>query len=208
MRRADRLFQIIQLLQTHRLMTADQLAQQLEVSVRTIYRDIQDLSLSGVPVIAQTGSGYRLDRHYHLPPITFSEAELEALVLGARMVQAWSDRELAGEATRALQRIAQVLPAQRQAALQDEELIVPNFYRYAQRDEDLPQIRRALKQQHKLALQYTRADGEASQRVIWPLGAFFWGKVWTVVRTEEGFSPVQNRSHSVAASVGGAIPAE
>jgi predicted DNA-binding transcriptional regulator YafY len=152
MRRADRLFQIIQLLQTRRLITAEDIAQQLEVSARTIYRDIQDLSLSGVPVISQTGSGYRLDKSYHLPPITFSEAELEALILGARMVQAWSDRELASEATRALQRIAQVLPQQRQGAFEDEELIVPNFYRYAQRDEDLQQIRKALKKHQKLML--------------------------------------------------------
>jgi predicted DNA-binding transcriptional regulator YafY len=181
MRRADRLFQIIQLLQTRRLITAEDIAQQLEVSTRTIYRDIQDLSLSGVPVISQTGSGYRLDKSYHLPPITFSEAELEALILGARMVQAWSDRELASEATRALQRIAQVLPQQRQGAFEDEELIVPNFYRYAQRDEDLPQIRKALKNHQKLMLKYARADGQLSDRLIWPLGVFFWGKVWTVV---------------------------
>jgi len=96
-------------------------------------------------------------------------------------VQAWSDRELASAATRALQRISQVLPQQRQCVFEDEELIVPNFYRYAQRDEDLPQIRKALKNHHKLKLKYTRADGRISDRVIWPLGVFFWGKVWTVV---------------------------
>ena len=78
MRRADRLFQIVQMLRTRKRLTAAQIAESLEVSERTVYRDVQDLSLSGVPIIAETGVGYSLDKAYNLPPITFSEAELES----------------------------------------------------------------------------------------------------------------------------------
>ncbi len=181
MRRADRLFQIIQLLRTHKWITAAKIAENLEVSVRTIYRDIQDLSVSGIPVISETGTGYSLDKHYNLPPVTFSEAELESLVLGARMVQAWSDRQLAAEATRALERIESILPEQLKSAFQTTELMVPAFHIFSDVAENLPIIRKAIKSDTKLALQYTRADGEYSNRIIWPLGLFFWGNVWTMV---------------------------
>jgi len=101
MRRGDRLFQIVQLLRTHKIMTALQMAERLSVSERTIYRDMQDLSLSSVPIISETGVGYSIDSSYSLPPIVFNEDELEALLLGVRMVQSWSDKYLAAEATRA-----------------------------------------------------------------------------------------------------------
>jgi len=88
MRRADRLFQIIQYLQGRRLVTARQLAERLQVSERTVYRDVQDLVLSGVPIEGEAGVGYMLRAGFHLPPLMFTPEEMEALVTGARLVKA------------------------------------------------------------------------------------------------------------------------
>lgn len=181
MRRADRLFQIIQLLRTRKQLTAKQLAENLQVSERTIYRDIQDLSLSDVPIISETGIGYSLDKAYNLPPITFSEVELESLLLGARMVQAWSDKQMAAEATRAIERIESILPEHLKPSLKKTEILVPEFHILSEVAEKMPWIRRAIKENKKVNLSYQRADGEYSNRKIWPLGLFFWGNVWTLV---------------------------
>ena len=96
MRRADRLFEIVQYLRGRRLTTAAQLAQWLEVSERTIYRDIADLAASGVPIDGEAGVGYRLHPHFDLPPLMFNYEEIDALVMGARFVESWG-----GPATRA-----------------------------------------------------------------------------------------------------------
>ena len=94
MRRADRLFRLVQQLRRRRVSTAAQLASALGVSVRTVYRDVQDLSLSGVPVVGEAGVGYALAKGFDLPPLMFTTEEVEALVLGARIVQAWGDPDL------------------------------------------------------------------------------------------------------------------
>ena len=109
MRRADRLFRIVQMLRAGRLQTARSLAQKLQVSVRTIYRDVQDLQLSGVPILGEAGVGYTLRRDYDLPPLMFNPREITALVLGSRMVAAWGDTELASAANDALRKIEGVL---------------------------------------------------------------------------------------------------
>ena len=105
MRRADRLFRIVQRLRRRGATTAAQLAEALEVSERTIYRDVRDLVLSGVPIQGEAGVGYALPRDFDLPPLMFSEEEIEALVLGARIVQAWGDKRLARAAEEALSKI-------------------------------------------------------------------------------------------------------
>src|SRR2546422_7203835 len=110
MRRADRLFRIVQRLRRRGATTARQLAEALEVSERTVYRDIRDLLVSGVPIRGEAGVGYALDRSYELPPLMFDEEEIEALVLGARIVRAWADKKLARAAEEALQKIETVLP--------------------------------------------------------------------------------------------------
>jgi len=91
MRRADRLFQIIQLLRRRNVATAAWLAGELEVSERTVYRDIRDLMMSGVPIEGEAGVGYVLRRGFDLPPLMFTDAEIEAMVLGARVVTSWGD---------------------------------------------------------------------------------------------------------------------
>lgn len=127
MRRADRLFRITQELRSDRWLTAQKLAELLEVSERTIYRDIQDLSLSGVPIIAEAGMGYRLMEGFRLPPLMFTEDELEALLLGVRMVGVWSDPTLASAAEQAVARIEAVLPERLRPELSRNTIMVPPF---------------------------------------------------------------------------------
>ena len=106
MRKSERLFQLVNLLRGRRTaITAEQLSDAMEVSVRTIYRDIQALSLSGVPVDGEAGIGYMLRAGYQLPPLMFDFDEMQALLLGASMVEAWTDPELAKGARQAIQKI-------------------------------------------------------------------------------------------------------
>ncbi|WP_369960075.1 helix-turn-helix transcriptional regulator [Pseudomonas sp. MBLB4123] len=178
MRRADRLFQIVQFLRSRRLTTAQWLAERLQVSVRTIYRDIQDLSLSGVPLEGEAGVGYVLRQPMDLPPLMFEREEIEALLIGAQMVKAWADPQLRRAAESALAKIHGVLPN----ALRDEfnrnQLFAPEVNRYPVHW--LAQVRQAIRQRRKLQLGYRDENGQASLRRIWPLGLFFWGQTWTL----------------------------
>ncbi|MGD8569090.1 MAG: YafY family protein [Gammaproteobacteria bacterium] len=181
MRRADRLFQIIQCLHHQRAVTARHLAEVLAVSERTIYRDIQDLVLSGIPITGEAGIGYRLMKGFHLPPIMFNEEELCALLLGARMVQAWSDKGLSNAARQAMAKIEHVVPEKLKPELERQELIVPDFPTSDCVSDQLAIIRAAIKSKFKVKFSYIRADGEASHRCVHPLGLFYWGKIWTLV---------------------------
>jgi len=181
MRRADRLFQIVQNLHPKRIITAKKLAEILEVSERTIYRDMQDLTLSGIPITGEAGHGYRLLKGFQLPPLMFTEEEVEALLLGARMVRAWTDKDLASAAHQALLKIEHVIPDKLKPHLERNDMIVPDFPMEGQASEQLKIIRKAIRQLNKVTLEYTRADGQQSKRIIHPLGLFYWGKVWTVV---------------------------
>jgi predicted DNA-binding transcriptional regulator YafY len=181
MRRADRLFQIIQLLSHDKAVTARFLSATLEVSERTIYRDVQDLSLSGVPITGEAGIGYRLMKGFHLPPLMFDEEELAALLLGARMVQAWTDKGLARAAGHAMRKIETVIPERLKPELTRADIMVPDFASSTDVAEHLALLRRAVKQQRKAAYDYTREDGQHSSRTVHPLGLFYWGKVWTLV---------------------------
>lgn len=181
MRRADRLFQLIQHLHHDRVITARDLAEALEVSERTIYRDVQDLSLSGVPIEGEAGSGYRLLRGFHLPPLMFTDEELAALLLGTCMVRAWTDKGLARAANQAMRKIEIVLPEHLKPELAREDILVPDFNASGPVADTLALLRSAIKQQHKVRHNYKREDGERSQRTVHPLGLFYWGKVWTLV---------------------------
>ncbi|MCP3138023.1 helix-turn-helix transcriptional regulator [Pyxidicoccus xibeiensis] len=204
MRRADRLFQVVQLMQRQRLVKAAQLARKLGVSERTVYRDVSDLARSGVPIHGEAGVGYTLDRGYTMPPLAFSEEELEALVLGARMVQAGADPALARAADSALTKIAAALPISRRDELAAPALMVPLGGSDARRPgapgptraEGLPRgcptagpdvrapalhgLRRAVRERRKVRFRYDSLDGETSLRTVWPLGLTFWGRVWSL----------------------------
>jgi biotin operon repressor len=137
MRRADRLFQLVQLLRLRRAATGRELAETLGVSLRTLYRDIRDLAHSGVPIRGEAGVGYRLDRGFELPPLTFSGAELEGLVLGARMVATWGDAELAGAVRSAMTKIEAVLPEGLRRVLLETALFAPDLPRTQEMSRDV-----------------------------------------------------------------------
>ncbi|MFV0664701.1 helix-turn-helix transcriptional regulator [Denitromonas sp.] len=161
MRRADRLFRIVTLLGGATVMTARRLAELLEVSERTIYRDVADLVASGTPIDGEAGIGYRLRRDYRLPPLHFSEDELSALAVGLRMVGGWAD------------------PAPRRS-LREAPVVVPAFHVSPAMVAPLASLRQAMAGAQKVRIDYVRADGESSQRVLWPLGMVFWGNSWTL----------------------------
>jgi predicted DNA-binding transcriptional regulator YafY len=180
MRRAERLFRITQELDTKRYLTARELACQLEVSQRTIYRDIDALSASGVPIEGTAGAGYRLCQGFRLPPLMFDDEELTSLLLGMRMVQAWSDRDLAAAASRARRKIEGVLPQRLQPVLDSEAMLVPDFHLSESMRDQVALLRKAIAEKRKVQMRYQRADGVMSERVLWPLGLFYWGEKWTL----------------------------
>ncbi len=181
MRRADRLFSLTQLLRPGHVTTARELAEQLQVSERTVYRDIRDLSLSGVPIAGEAGVGYTVSDGFSLPPLMFTAEELTALVLGARMVQSWGGPVLAGDAERVLNKVAAVLPEGMQERIDSTPLFAPAFSGVSHNvGKTLALLRDAVDARQKITLAYTRDDGQQSRRTVWPLGLFFWGRVWTL----------------------------
>jgi predicted DNA-binding transcriptional regulator YafY len=180
MRRADRLFQVIQLLRRRNVVTAAWLANELEVSERTVYRDVRDLVMSGVPIEGEAGVGYMLRRGFDLPPLMFTDAEIEAMVLGARIVGSWGDAALAKAAGEALARVESVLPDRLRSRLTETRLFAPGFHVPRAVIERLPQLRTAMESRRKVRLAYTSADGAETERVVRPIGLFFWGYGWSL----------------------------
>ena len=180
MRRADRLFQVIQLLRRRHVLTAAAIAQELEVSERTVYRDIADLVRSGVPIAGEAGVGYTLRRGFDLPPLMFTEEEIEALVLGTRVVSSWADEGLAKAAESALARIEAALPDRLKARLTGSRLFAPSFHVPQQVAGALAELRKAIDERRPARLDYADNDGAKTDRVVRPLGLFFWGNKWTL----------------------------
>jgi predicted DNA-binding transcriptional regulator YafY len=180
MRRADRLFQIVQQLRHERLVTAAKLARHLEVSERTIYRDIADLIGAGVPIEGEAGVGYRVGKGFELPPLMFDHAEVQALVLGARMVEGWADEDLRRAARSVLAKVEAVLPSSRRKMVQDTALYALSFHVPEEARERLGPLRRAIDERHKVSFDYEDRQGRSSGRVVRPLGLFFWGATWTL----------------------------
>ncbi|HEX3743041.1 MAG TPA: YafY family protein [Bryobacteraceae bacterium] len=192
MRRADRLFQIVQHLRGRRLTTAAQLAGWLQVSERTVYRDVRDLSLSGVPVEGEAGVGYRLSKGFDLPPIMFTLDEVEAMVTGARMVEAWGGPALAAHARSALSKIALALPAARREEIARSRLFAPGFHIPQEAAASLETARQAILQHRKLRVDYTDSGQRASQRTIRPMAVYFWGTTWTLAAWCESRNDFRN----------------
>jgi predicted DNA-binding transcriptional regulator YafY len=180
MRRADRLFQIVQYLRGRRLVTARQLAERLEISERTVYRDIRDLTLSGVPIEGAAGVGYVLRRGADIPPLMFTREEIEALVVGARMVKTWGGRGLSDAARQALAKIEAVLPDDLKQEIDRSRLFALNLRSNARVAESLDTVRLAINARAKLSFDYSREDGKLSSRIVRPLALYFWGPVWTL----------------------------
>ena len=180
MRRADRLFRLVQVLRARRFATARSLAEALEVSERTVYRDVRDLSLSGVPIEGEAGVGYALRRDFDMPPLMFDYDEIEALTAGARMVQAWSSPELAKAAQSALDKIAAALPADKRIAMDRTRLYAPTFHVDRELGKVLDTMREAIVEGRRLSFRYADGAGRASERKARPLGLYFWGQRWTL----------------------------
>ncbi|MBK6747480.1 YafY family protein [Ottowia sp.] len=180
MRRADRLFQIVQLIRGRRLTTAAFLARRLEVSERTIYRDVADLQRQSVPIEGEAGIGYRLGAGFDLPPMMFTQDEARALAAAARLAQSWLDPGMAGDVESALGKILSVLPPSARAAAEALALFALPVSRDAATRERLQTLREAVQSRHKLRLDYRDVNEAATRRTVRPLGCFYWGKVWTL----------------------------
>ncbi len=180
MRRADRLFQIVLLLGRGRVLTAKSIAERLEVSDRTIYRDVQDLQLSGVPIEGEAGVGYILRRGYQVPPMMFDEEELQALVFGADVAKSYGDANMAQAADRILAKIDAVLPQRLRPQLASHRVVVPDFRISEEVSETLGEARNAINNQLRLFFDYRNAAEESSERIIWPLTVAYWGRTWTL----------------------------
>ena len=180
MRRADRLFQIVQIIRGRRLSTAAFLAQRLEVSLRTVYRDVAQLQHQGVPIEGEAGVGYRLGAGFDLPPLMFSHDEARALVASVRMAQVWQDPALAQAAEVALGKILSVLPTAARVAAQSMALYAPPMGLDPAVQATLQTLREAVQARRKLRVDYRDANEQLSQRILRPLGCFYWGKLWTL----------------------------
>jgi predicted DNA-binding transcriptional regulator YafY len=178
MSRTTRLFKLMDALRGHRRpVTAARLAEELAVSVRTVYRDVQTLIDLGAPIGGEAGVGYLLRSGFFLPPLMFGEDELEALVLGARWVQGQGDSSLAQAAANALAKIATASPKDLRDKIADTGLWVPQFNKPAEHPDGLKTIREALRREHKLAISYVDETGATTERQVWPVAlAFFEGK--------------------------------
>ena len=190
MRRADRLFQIVQLIRGRRLTTAAFLAERLGISERTVYRDVADLQHQGVPIEGEVGVGYRLGRGFDLPPLMFTLDEARALVASVRMAQVWQDPALAQASQVALGKILSVLPPAARAVAQSMAIYAPPMGLDPLVQTTLQTLREAAQGHRKVQVQYRDATDQATLRVLRPLGCFYWGKVWTLAawcEVREGF---------------------
>jgi predicted DNA-binding transcriptional regulator YafY len=182
MRRADRLFQILQYLRGGRLTTAAQLAEKLEVTPRTIYRDIAHLIGSGVPIEGEAGVGYLMRDGYDLPPLMFTQEEIVALVSGARVLQAWGGTRMAAAAQEALVKIDAVLPDAARAQVGQVAVHAMSWPYEGGSWRDYLDLFEAAAQGHRrLRMTYADEQGRGTERTVRPLGVWFWGKVWTAI---------------------------
>ena len=182
MSRAQRLLDLIQLLRRHsRPVSGAALAAQLGVSLRTLYRDIATLNADGAYIDGEAGVGYVLRPGFMLPPLMFSEEEIEALVLGSAWVAERADAPLGEAARNALAKIAAVLPHDlRDRAEAATLLIGPSRPRVAAGDAEFTAIRRAIRAERKLRITYRAQDGAETKRTIWPFAIGFFDRVRVV----------------------------
>ncbi len=182
MSRAERLLDLMQILRRHRQpVSGPTLAAELGISLRTLYRDIATLQGQGAGIEGEAGVGYVLRPGFLLPPLMFTEEEVEALVLGSRWVVDRGDSRLAGAARNALAKIAAVLPPDRREGMDGSALLVGPGDPIAAGDAELAAIRQAIRAEHKLDLSYRDRDGSESHRVIWPFALGFFDRVRVVV---------------------------
>lgn len=180
MRRADRLFRIVLLLSRGRLATGAGLAAGLGVSTRTLYRDIADLARGGVPIEGAAGVGFRMRASYQVPPLMFTEEELQALHLGAGIVRGWADAGLRRAAESLLAKVEAALPAALRPQLGGGGLMVPERPVSPAIGDSLAVLRGAIRRGRKVRFTYRRPFADQVERIVWPLGLIYWGGAWTL----------------------------
>jgi predicted DNA-binding transcriptional regulator YafY len=180
--RAQRLLDLIQVFRRHRYpVSGAALAEEVGVSLRTLYRDIETLRAQGARIDGEPGIGYVLRPGFMLPPLMFSEGEIEALVLGSRWVSERADNPLGEAARNALAKIAAVLPDDLKEGLDASSLLIGPGEPIAAGDAELPTIRDAIRRERKLRIKYADASGNDTQRIIWPIALAFFDRVRIVV---------------------------
>jgi predicted DNA-binding transcriptional regulator YafY len=180
MRRADRLFLVIHALRGRRsALPAHRLADTLGVSLRTVYRDVADLQLSGVPIEGEAGVGYVLRKGADIPPLMFNADELEALVVGTRFVRAFGGTRLGAGARAALLKIEAVLPPELRARSERSRIYAPEVARL-ESSGLIDRLHDAIETRHVLRLEYRDQEAQVTAREIEPLCLAFWGGSWTI----------------------------
>lgn len=181
MRRADRLFEIIQFIRRKKLARAQDIAEKLEVSERTIYRDIRDLMASGVPIEGEAGVGYALRKGFDLPPLMFDEREIEALVLGVRIVESWTDPAMAEAAANVIAKVEAVVPPRLRRHLSEAAFLAPANHFAETVSIDTEGLRQALRRRSRIHFDYNDLKDRSSERTVRPLALSFFGPVWLLV---------------------------
>jgi len=182
MSRTERLLQLMQILRRHRYpISGALLSQELGISLRSLYRDIATLQNQGAKIAGEAGLGYVLQPGFTLPPLMFTEEEIAAIALGSRWVAQQADHKLALAARDALAKIASVLPAEARQELETSGLLIGPSSQNTGNDEQLRQIRLAIRKQYKLVLEYQDETGHASERTIWPCALAFFDSVRVIV---------------------------
>lgn len=181
-RRSDRLFRIVNFLQgRRRAVTAARIAEEFGITPRTIYRDIQDLMVSGVPIYGEAGVGYVLDKGFTLPPVQFDIEELETLVLGLSMASSWTDEATAATARQALGKINAILGARQREALQGVALFAPQSTQKIPWTVDFSALRLAVRTHQKIHIRYKDEHDRSSERTVRPLAMAFFGSAWLLL---------------------------
>lgn len=179
MRRTDRLFELIQILRDGRLHTARDMAERLEVSVRTLWRDMATLIASGLPVEGERGVGYILREPVTLPPLTLTPDEVQALTLGLQLVTRGADPSLTLAAESLLGKVTAVLPARLMDGIGQDTWVFPGAEALAAA-RHLPALRRAIRLGERVVIGYVDSLGNPTERPVRPLVLEFWGRVWTL----------------------------
>lgn len=182
MSRTERLLQLMQILRRHRYpVSGADLSRELGISLRSLYRDIATLQNQGARIAGEAGVGYVLQPGFTLPPLMFTEEEIAAITLGSRWVAKQADHKLALAARDALAKIAAVLPAEARLELETSGLLVGPSGQSPANDEQLRQVRQAIRKQHKLILAYQDETGASSQRTVWPCALAFFDNLRIIV---------------------------
>lgn len=185
MNRIDRLTGMILLLQSHRVITAEQIAEHYELSVRTVYRDLAALGEAGVPIVAEAGVGYSLMRGYHMPPVMFTEHEAAALFMSGEVTEQVADHSLRDSLRSALLKVRSVLPKERHEPLTRLKQTVGVWLSRSRKEDQhraLMPLQQAVANKRCVSLRYNAGSrGEVTTRIVEPLGMMYYSREWHLI---------------------------